>query len=373
MERTPMRTMLVLLVALLSVVNANAVVVTCVNEGSNVVRIDYDASGETILPIAFALNVTVDGGAVIKNVYDYKVGDSNAARPGYGIFPASMKFDENGKIFDWGTPVSNGLETSGVTIGMASRYNGTANAPTVKGALCRILIDPRGAQTVNVKVAANTAAGGVVLENATVAKFTGVGCTLGASSPPPPPPPPPPPTPSGAFQQDNTADGIVSMEVEHFGNNVSQGGHSWNLITSPAGFSGSGAMRAEPDNKTNINKDYVTKSPRLDFDVNFVKTGKHYIWVRCYALNGSDNSCHAGLAGQAIKSCDRIYTSSYKKWVWTRKTLDGSRATFNVAQTGVKTVNLWMREDGFRADKIVLTTNPNYKPANTGPAESARD
>ena len=178
---------------------------------------------------------------------------------------------------------------------------------------------------------------------------------------------------AGTFQQDSGSDGIVSMEVEHFGNNVSQGGHSWNLITSPAGFSGSGAMRAEPDNKTNINKDYVTKSPRLDFDVNFVKTGKHYIWVRCYALNGSDNSCHAGLAGQAIKSCDRIYTTGYKKWVWTCKTLDGSRATFNVAQTGVKTVNLWMREDGFRADKIVLTTNPNYKPANTGPAESARD
>ena len=169
---------------LLFVIPANAVVITCVSEGSGVVRIDYSASDETILPIAFALDVTVDSGAVIKNVYDYKVGDSNAASPGYGIFPASMKIDEDGKIFDWGSPVdNNGIGTSTVTLAMASRYSDVNNAPKVSGTLCRILVDTRGATTVNVKVAANSALGGVVLQNATIAKFSAVGSTVGGSSP----------------------------------------------------------------------------------------------------------------------------------------------------------------------------------------------
>ena len=50
-----------------------------------------------------------------------------------------------------------------------------------------------------------------------------------------------------------------------------------------------------------------------------------------------------------------------------------SRATFGVTKTGVNTLNIWMREDGMRIDKIVLTTNPKYKPTGNGPAESSRE
>ena len=82
-----MKTIGVLLVALLFVVPAEAVVVTCVNEGGNMVRIDYSAADEQVLPVAFALDVTVDGGAMITSVYDYKIGDSTAASRGFGIFP----------------------------------------------------------------------------------------------------------------------------------------------------------------------------------------------------------------------------------------------------------------------------------------------
>jgi hypothetical protein len=35
------------------------------------------------------------------------------------------------------------------------------------------------------------------------------------------------------------------------------------------------------------------------------------------------------------------------------------------------TVSLWMREDGFSVDKLVLTTDAAYVPTGTGPAESA--
>jgi hypothetical protein len=175
-----MRAICVLFATLLFAVPVNAVVITCVNEGSGVVRMDYDSSGEKALPIAFSLDVSVDGGATITRVYDYKVGDSNAASPGFGIFPNSMQLDPNGNVIDWGSPiVSGGTGTVAVTLGMASRYYDKKNAPKIKGTLCRLLIDTHSAPMVNVKVTPDTNGGGVVLEDATIAKFTSNGTVLG--------------------------------------------------------------------------------------------------------------------------------------------------------------------------------------------------
>jgi hypothetical protein len=52
--------------------------------------------------------------------------------------------------------------------------------------------------------------------------------------------------------------------------------------------------------------------------------------------------------------------------------MDGAVAAINVATAGLHTVNVWMREDGFVLDKIVLSTSSNYAPSGNGPAESPR-
>jgi hypothetical protein len=175
-----MRAILVFSVTLFFGASAYAVAINCVNEGNGVVRIDYDASSEKILPIAFALDLTVDGGATITKVYDYKTGESSAASPGFGIFPASMQLDANGSVTDWGSPiVSGGAGASSVTLGMAARYYDKKNAPRVRGTLCRILVETNGAPMVNVNVIPNTNMGGIVLEDATIAKLTSPGTILG--------------------------------------------------------------------------------------------------------------------------------------------------------------------------------------------------
>ncbi len=174
------------------------------------------------------------------------------------------------------------------------------------------------------------------------------------------------------FQQDNDESGIVSMEAESFDENTPRGSHAWNTIISPSGFSGTAAMRAEPDIGTNNNTGYVSNSPRMDFKVNFVKTGTHYIWIRGYRTGYSDDSCHAGLDGQAIDTADRISNFSSYQWSWTGTSMESDRVTIDVEFIGIHTVNIWMREDGFRIDKIVLTTNPGYTPTGNGPDESPR-
>lgn len=173
----------------------------------------------------------------------------------------------------------------------------------------------------------------------------------------------------GAFQQDPGADGLLVMEAEGFHGNVAQGGHTWDATT-PSGASGS-ARVANPNSNANVDTGYTTGSPRLDYRVYFSKSGTHQVWVRGLGANGSDDSCHVGLNGAAIASSDRM-SSFFTTWTWSRDTMDGVAATVNVPSPGLYTINLWMREDGFVADKILLTTNAGYVPSGAGPAESLR-
>lgn len=173
---------------------AFGVTVRCSDEGNGIVRINYDATDEDTLPLGFALDITVDNGATIDNISDYKVGDSTAGEPGYGIFPGSMLFDDAGRLLDWGSPdvssdgsttgVKPGLGTNGITIEMASRYSGAENAPIKTDMLFKIHVNNHGAQSVNVNIAPNIAGGGVVLDNAAIADVTAVGCTLNYSDEP---------------------------------------------------------------------------------------------------------------------------------------------------------------------------------------------
>ncbi len=170
-----------------------------------------------------------------------------------------------------------------------------------------------------------------------------------------------------------TSGGLVSAEAENFTGNAGAGAFTWTR-RSEAAASGGAAMLASPDNGTINNSGFTTTSPRLDFGTTFAQTGTYYVWVRgrdSGAAVGSGDSVHVGLDGQALASADRIsgFTGSFG---WTRATLDNVNATMNVGTTGQHTVNVWMREDGFLFDKLVLTTDANYTPSGNGPAETAQ-
>jgi hypothetical protein len=176
---------------------------------------------------------------------------------------------------------------------------------------------------------------------------------------------------STAYQQINDTNGLASLEVENYDARVVQGGRAWVDATN-ATFTGTRAFTALPNTGANNNTNYVTSSPRLDFRVNFTRTGTHYVWVRGIGANGNDDSVHVGLNGAANTTADRI-TGFGTGWTWTKSTMDGPVATLNVTSTGVHTVNLWMREDGTVVDKIVLTTSSSYTPSGNGPVESTRN
>jgi Ca2+-binding RTX toxin-like protein len=172
------------------------------------------------------------------------------------------------------------------------------------------------------------------------------------------------------LQQDAGPDGLISVEAEHSVRNVGGAGHNW-TADSTAGYSGDGAMQATPNSGANINTSYAVSSPRMDYLVNFVRTGTHYVWARGIGASGTDDSLHVGLDGTEFGTSDRI--SGFvlgPAWSWTNATMDGPVATVQVTTPGIHTLNVWMREDGLILDKVVITTSAGYTPSGLGPAES---
>ena len=130
----------------------------------------YDATGEGELVRAFALDITVDSGATITAITDYKEGVSVSGDKGYGIFPGSIDINEAGEVNDVGTPIADpcqlpsdtlgGLGTGGITIEMGSLYAEAVNAPDPCGLLCKVEVDV----DCNLTIAENVSRGKVVME-----------------------------------------------------------------------------------------------------------------------------------------------------------------------------------------------------------------
>jgi hypothetical protein len=136
----------------------------------NKVWIHYTASGEPNLIRAFALNLSVDSGAKIVAISNYKTdGESTAGSPGYGIYMGSIQIDSGGNVTDYNNPVAPSsapdnppqLDSNAIIIEMGSLYEGAPNAPGNDANLCAIWVDTE----CNVSIASDTTRGGVVLED----------------------------------------------------------------------------------------------------------------------------------------------------------------------------------------------------------------
>jgi hypothetical protein len=130
---------------------ADVVVITAAQVGvTNEVVISYDATGSSVLPRAFSLNIQLDDSATI-------VGVANV-NPDFPIHPGTINIDLSGPepSIDYGTPVAPqadlpsdtlpGLDSNGITIEMGSLYAPTTpsspNAPNDTGVLLSIILDP---------------------------------------------------------------------------------------------------------------------------------------------------------------------------------------------------------------------------------------
>ena len=141
-------------------------------------------------------------------------------------------------------------------------------------------------------------------------------------------------------------------------------GHTWTSVaagTSTGSFSPN-VLQALPDG---LSGGSWSTGPRLDYTLGFPITGNYYIWVRgkCLAAScGSSDSVYVGLDGQIPSTAANVadFTSSYS---WKSITYPGNaRPYFNVATTGTHTINVYVREDGFTFDALMITPVSSWTP-----------
>jgi hypothetical protein len=148
----------------------------------------------------------------------------------------------------------------------------------------------------------------------------------------------------------------------------------WVPQNSVTGFSGSAYVTSLPNSGNNYDAGYAGVAPEVQYRVKFQTSGTYYVWVRGYSTGPADDSVNVGLDGNAVSTGARLSNFTSGAWGWSNSTMDSTgRVTLQVATAGVHTVNLWMREDGFSVDKLVLSTSSSFTPTGLGPAESPTD
>ena len=173
------------------------------------------------------------------------------------------------------------------------------------------------------------------------------------------------------LRQDTGPDGIVAVEAEDFDANVEVGGDVWVLTGPTEGFLGEAGMHA-PNGQGGHGSDYAANSERLEYEIDFVKTGTHYVWILAWGADGTDDSCHVGLDGEETPLSNQMtgWSGSYS-WSNTRYQMP-EPSQIEITTVGTHILDIWVREDGLIIDKIVLTTNPDYRPTGQGPPLSYR-
>jgi alpha-D-xyloside xylohydrolase len=155
--------------------------------------------------------------------------------------------------------------------------------------------------------------------------------------------------------------GLVYYEAEHFSASIPRSGQEWAFTNEVPRFSETGYMEAPNAGNplSNINENVTTTSPELQYNVWFSTTGTHRVWARAYGLNGTEDSLHIGLDGTLNANGSNLNWNSYGSWTWTN---GPASRTISVASTGLHTFNLWMREDGARVDRFLITTSVLFHP-----------
>jgi len=146
--------------------------------------------------------------------------------------------------------------------------------------------------------------------------------------------------------------------------------HAWTSATD--GDAGGGiTMKVLPDNGTAWvlgASAMADGAPRLDFDFNITTAGTYWLYLRSAGIDTSSDSCwfKIGSATEAIHT--PINSANDLRW---------SRAGSASLSTGVVTVRIAAREDGYVLDRILLSTNGSQSGLGLngdgviGPAESA--
>lgn len=143
--------------------------------------------------------------------------------------------------------------------------------------------------------------------------------------------------------------------------NQATAGHTWQTITENniLGEAALAGLQAVPDNGADMG---VGLGPQVTYQVNVQSGGTYYVWIAGLAPDINGNDLHIGLNGVGKGVIDGFSAGS-ASWVKMPSSIP--------ILPGANTINLWMKEDGVKIFKILLTQNVNFIPPPHNIAQSA--
>ena len=175
--------------------------------------------------------------------------------------------------------------------------------------------------------------------------------------------------PDHLFQEN---DGQVVLEAEQFTWQRGRGQQAWLTQSTLTGYMDTGYVTALPDVGLRVDDLQSSDVPELEYTIYFTTTGVYTTWLRGYALDGAGDSVYVSLAGATVLTPTTYSLTGFmpRTWAWTNQTSDGTPLRLTIAEPGLYTLRLGIREDGLRLDRLLLTTDSGYTPTGNGPAES---
>lgn len=163
--------------------------------------------------------------------------------------------------------------------------------------------------------------------------------------------------------------GLVAMEAENYDYWREDGfGAEWIKRKDKPGYSGDDGFIQHAPN-SGISYGFGTPNPSVEYWVDFLKTGRYYVWLRGFASAGNA-ACSVSFNGTPLEGTLRW--TVYNSWHWVGAGAAGTPITIDLTEPCVGILAIHGGEDGLAVDKIMLTSDPFYTPSGTGPAASQR-
>ena len=169
---------------------------------------------------------------------------------------------------------------------------------------------------------------------------------------------------TGVLAQLSESNGLILFEAENVSTNIPRTitgtNYFWTNNTGVGGYTGSGSMVALPNDGTTVLTSWTNTSPELRYTINFTNTGTYYVWVRAFAETAENLAVYVGLNNNSTVSSE-IDLAKAGVWAWAN-TAGGTNppVAITVTNIGTNTFHIWMRDAGFRVDRILLTRNANF-------------
>lgn len=108
----------------------------------------------------------------------------------------------------------------------------------------------------------------------------------------------------------------------------------------------------------------------VHYPVYIKEPGRYYVWARAFSTGSEDNGVHVGFDGTWPASGQRIQWCQGKgAWTWSSKQRTKEvhcgvpgKIYLDFPKAGSYNIQFSMREDGFKMDQWIITTDPDFSP-----------